>query len=189
MPATNPADLLQPCYQCLGMSIGDALLLSLWQGISENVMACNGALENMTSLSGATITTYVGDSTINFNSLSTITGRLIWTQSPGITAFNFPVLTAYGGSSLGLNDNTALATVFCPFVFFANTGILIDLGDCALTAASVEMVLARGVASGLTTATLDFAGGGSAGLSSLSPQGVADHNTLVAAGCTVLLNA
>lgn len=37
MPATNPSELLQPCYTCLGMSMADSLLLGLWGSISENV--------------------------------------------------------------------------------------------------------------------------------------------------------
>lgn len=39
MPATDPNTLLSDagCFTCLGMSIGDALALSLWDSISQNI--------------------------------------------------------------------------------------------------------------------------------------------------------
>lgn len=37
MPASDPASLLEPCYVCLGMTNGQAMMLSLWDSISQAI--------------------------------------------------------------------------------------------------------------------------------------------------------
>lgn len=187
MPATPASEIVQPCFSCLGLSMADSLLVSLWQNISDN-MACNGALESMTSVGGVTINSYVGLPVIDFNSLTLFSGRLIWTDSPGITEFNFPVMTSYVALVFDIRNNTTLTTVTLPVVIFANTGIIVVATNCALSPTSIEGFLRRGVLSGLTTANLDFTGGTSATLAQLTLQGQADAATLTLAGCTLNFN-
>jgi hypothetical protein len=70
----------------------------------------------------------------------------------------------------------------------ADGGSSITATGNALSAASIEQILARCVASGVTTDTILLDGGTNANLASLSAQGQADYATLFAAGNNTSIN-
>lgn len=168
------------------MSMADVLRVSAWQAIADDLDM--GALESMTSVAVITLNAYVGDSVLNFSSLASCSSRILITVAPAVTAINFPVMTALGGNIVQFDASPVLTTLSLPVVIFGNPVVSLSATGCALSAASVAGLLARCVASGLTTATIQMQGGTNAGLASLSAQGQADYAALTTAGNTVILN-
>lgn len=81
-------------------------------------------------------------------------------------------------------DSTALVTATLTKFVMAN-GRTYAFDNNALSAASVNHILARGIASGVTSATIDTSGGTSA---APSGQGIVDKAALILAGDTVTTN-
>lgn len=104
-----------------------------------------------------------------------------------LPSLDLSALTTLTGD-MTFNDCVALTTFLIPNLVIVN-GTTLNFNNCALNAASVALILARCVAAGVTTCTIDLSGGTSAGLLSLSAQGQADYATLFAAGNTITLNA
>jgi len=102
-----------------------------------------------------------------------------------ITTLSLPNFSTLGGDLFF--DNTALVSVSMPVLVMLN-GNTYAFDSSALDAASVEGILARGIASGVTSATIRLDGGTNAGLASLSIQGQADYAVLVLAGNSVSVN-
>lgn len=103
-----------------------------------------------------------------------------------ITSLSAPVLTDVGGD-LYFDACTGLVTVNLPSLVFRN-GQTATFDSCALSAASIEHLLARVIASGVTSLTITFDGGTSAALTELSVQGQADYAAAVLAGNTITIN-
>jgi len=78
---------------------------------------------------------------------------------------------------------TVLASLSIPQLTITNDAI--EFSTDALNAASINQILARGVASGVTACQFNLAGGTNA---APSGQGVADKATLILAGNTVNTN-
>ena len=121
-----------------------------------------------------------------------------------LTSASFPVLGLVSGGSLEIDNdagaNLLLASISAPNLvtvtnniscannpslttidwssWLPTDGTTITFAGCALTAASVELILSRCVASSVTTCTIDLSGGTNAGLTSLSAQGQTDAATL-----------
>jgi hypothetical protein len=138
-----------------------------------------------------------------FDALTTIGDYL--DISTGTFIFNAPLLTTvtndfsgvfYGTDTLSL---PSLVTVggniqftfaaalenFSAASLIVNDGQFLQFTDCALTAASVNHIMARGVASTVTGATFDTSGGASSGPTG---QGIVDAGILTGQGNTVTTN-
>jgi hypothetical protein len=121
--------------------------------------------------------------TVSFPALVSV-DSVQFSSMPNLTTATFGALTSVGG--FDGDNSTLLTTVSIPNAMFLN-GRTLDLSLCALNAASVNQVLARGVASvpALTTYDFELAGGTNA---APSGQGIADKATLQGQGNTVNTN-
>lgn len=108
------------------------------------------------------------------------------TFSGTFTSCSLPSLTTLGGD-LNASNCPNLADFSAPLLTYRNGGTY-DFRNCALSAASVEGILARALASGVTSATIQLEDGGNAGIASLSTQGQNDYADLLSAGNTVTAN-
>lgn len=125
-------------------------------------------------------------STVDASSLAHATGGLDFDQQPLLTSLSFPALTLVDGDTVFVQNDTSLVTLSMPNVIFSNTtNFTYDATNCALDAASVNEILSRCVASGMTTCTIDLSGGTSA---APSGQGVIDKAALITAGNSVTTN-
>lgn len=100
-----------------------------------------------------------------------------------LTSISLPVFVSFNGN-LGCGGQPLLSSFNAPSIIFTD-GVVIGLNNCALNAASVNQVLARGVASGVTTCTFELAGGTNA---APTGQGILDKATLIGLGNTVNTN-
>jgi len=100
-----------------------------------------------------------------------------------LTTVSLPALTSIqmlAGASCNL-----LTSFSMPLVIFANGPFSLDLTVCALNAASINQILARGVASNLNGYDFELTGGTNA---APSGQGVVDKATLIGQGNIVNTN-
>lgn len=123
-------------------------------------------------------------SSVDLSNLILVSGSIHFSAS-SLTSLSLPLLVTIGGDLLA--DNTALISVSIPALTLFN-GSIYAFDGSALNAASVAGILARGIASGVTSATIRLDGGTNAGLSSLSAQGQLDYAALVTAGNTMTSN-
>jgi hypothetical protein len=121
-------------------------------------------------------------STLVLPSLTTI-GTDIMGAASGVASISFIALTAVGGS-VTCGSCVALVDVNWPNVIFQD-GTLIDFTGDVLNNTSVNMVLARGVASGTTTSDYELNNPGNA---APNGQGLLDKATLIGLGNTVNTN-
>jgi hypothetical protein len=120
---------------------------------------------------------------VNLDSLVSLTGSLVFTDS-ALTSLNLPALTTIlAGFNFSVEGNP-IVSLSIPNLIFGDPAFLNCFG-CALDAASVNLILARCVASGLTTSTIDISTGTSA---APSGQGIIDKAALILAGNTVFTN-
>ncbi len=107
-------------------------------------------------------------------------------SSPVLTSLDLP---AFVGPTLDIEcaNSFSLVTVNCPLALFAN-GAYVDFSNCALDQASVDLLLARGVASELfVSGDLRLDGGTNSPPSSVAEG--SDYAILVARGVTVTVNS
>lgn len=119
----------------------------------------------------------------SFPSLTTVVGNFLCDSCNNLAMFDMPVLTSVGGD-IHCNSNPVLTTVNIPALVFHN-GEVVRFHNCALSAASVNHILARAAASGVTSLTLQLEGGTN---SPPTGVGITDKNALNAAGNTVTTN-
>lgn len=126
---------------------------------------------------------------LDLSSLIRVTGDLHFSLEGffggTLTVLNLPSLVTVGGDLFC--DNTAFTSVSIPNLVMHNGGTY-AFDSNGLDIPSVEGILARGIASGVTSASIFLDGGTNAGLSSLSAQAQADYATLVGLGNTVSTN-
>lgn len=147
--------------------------------------------------------------TISLPSLMTVGGTLLLSNSAALTTMSFAALATVGLSGDSITADfcfvlttasfPSLVSVFGDISFpsctvlnsvtftnfvFAN-GRTFQIDNCALSAASVNHLLARLVASGTTSAALDTSNGTS---SAPTGQGIADKAAAILAGNTVSTN-
>jgi hypothetical protein len=179
---------------------------SLWIDASFLLASIN--VDNLILVTGAIQASLTGLPNISLPSLTAV-GTDVFFDNTSLQTISAPNLTSIGGglfcdssANLVSVDFQSLANVAgnvqlgnCPFLTTVDFSSLIMLNgkqysfdQCALLAASVEQLLARGVASGITSGEIDLDSGTNAGLSSLSVQGQADYATLVGLGNTVNIN-
>lgn len=121
---------------------------------------------------------------VNFPALVTSQGSVYFYNDTSLTALSLPAIVTMA-NGIDCDGCTALTTVSFPHWLPSNTK-LHDFSNCALTAASINHVLARGVASpSYASGVLNLSGGTNA---APSGQGIADKATLQGRGVTVLTN-
>jgi len=129
--------------------------------------------------SSATFSLYNNPSlvSVDLGALQTFTtDRANFFGNTSLPTLDLPSLvTAFGG--LDAHGDASL-TVFNAPLWVPTDGTQISFAGCALDAASIEQILSRCVAAGVTTCTIDLSGGSNAGLASLSAQGQTDAATL-----------
>lgn len=145
---------------------------------------------------------------VDFSVLFTVDQTINVEDNAALTSLSFPVLNhfgeamnittnpvmaslSFGDMSGGFGDNwntgvnAGLVTLTMPNIIFPDNGINVDWHNCALSAASVNLVLARCRASGDTSNIIDTSGGTSA---APTGQGVVDKAFLQGAGNSVTTN-
>ena len=106
-------------------------------------------------------------------------GNLYCSGCTSLTALSAPMAT-----SLECNGCTSLTTLSAPMATY------LYCNGCALTATSIASILADAVSlPDLSNIYFDFTGGTNAPIGTWSAQAVADKNTIVGAGGTVLFNS
>lgn len=135
------------------------------------------------SVSGCT-----GLTSVNFNSLQSTGNRLDFNGDTSLTTLSFPVLVSTGNDGIievNVSNSTLLASWSAPNWLPSNAGMSLLFTGCALNVASVNQVLARGVAAATTSEDYELAGGTNA---APAGQGAVDKATLITAGNTVNTN-
>jgi len=122
---------------------------------------------------------------LNLDSLVTLgAGDLYGRDCSNLVSLQLPSLVTISGG-VTMNGCVSLTTVSFP-LYLPTNGAIINFSDCALTAASVNHILARAVANaGYVTGTIDTSLGTNA---APTGQGIADKATLIGRGCTVTTN-
>lgn len=123
---------------------------------------------------------------ISFPALTSVTGDTTFENCTALTSASFPVLvTAIANNIYDMRGDgcTILSSLSVPQVVWNNDTI--EFSTDALNAASINQILARGVASGVTVCTFNLAGGTNA---APSGQGIADKATLIGLGNAVNTN-
>lgn len=174
-----------------------------------------GSNPALTTITLTVLNTVSGDLFINLNTalttlsvpaLVTVGIALTLSGNTVITSYSFPALTSIGdlwsstsctalasvsapvlsttNSDINFNACTSLVTMTIPVIIFTD-GVLISFNNCAMSAATVNLILHRGVVSGDTSCDFELDGGTSA---APSGAGIADKATLVIAGNTVNTN-
>lgn len=143
-------------------------------------------LDSLVSVGGIFLFSTSTMALISLPVFTTLGGTITANTCPNLTTFSAP-LWATASADLQL-DNNVLTSISIPSLVLGN-GQTYAFDNNALSAASVELILARAVASTVTTASIFLNGGTNAGLASLSVQGQTDYAALITAGNTVNINA
>lgn len=121
---------------------------------------------------------------LSMPALTTIGLQLNFGACTSLVTVSLPVLVQAAQTNFNFSGSTLLTTLTAPNLIFPD-GIVIDFTNDALNAASVNLILHRGVVSGDTVTTFFLAGGTNA---APSGAGVADKAALILAGNTVNTN-
>jgi hypothetical protein len=138
---------------------------------------------NLVSIRDVAVCENAGLLSIDLRSLTSAMGRVIVHTCTSLTNLDLSALTTVGGS-FDAYSCTSLTNISCP-VWLPTTGKVISFAGCALDVSVVNLILARAVASGMTSGTIDLSGGTSA---APTGQGIIDKAALIAAGVTVTTN-
>jgi hypothetical protein len=125
--------------------------------------------------------------TLSFPALTNVNGDIIFNGSTVLTSVSFPALTSTNPTNLDTfngNGCTLLSSFSIPNLIFTD-GFGIEFTGDALNAASINQILARGVASALAGTDFELAGGTNA---APSGQGIVDKAALIVAGNAVNTN-
>lgn len=154
----------------------------LWasNGLKEKIGTLTHIDNENSYVTALDINGYAGLLSIDFEDNVSFSA-LIFSGNP---LLEFVQLLDYDGSILDFSDNSNLGQLRCGASVSLSTVILaalnpasfIDLSGCALTAATVNAILANAVANGMTGGTIDLSGGTSA---APTGQGILDAIYLV----------
>lgn len=120
---------------------------------------------------------------INFPLLQTVSGIASIEANAALANLSLPSLVTFG-YSLTVVNNPALTSFSAPN-WIPTNGQIISFTGNALNATSVNHILARCVAAGVTTCTIQLDGGTNA---APTGQGITDKAALITAGNTVTTN-
>lgn len=187
------------------MRQGEAMILGLWDSISQNIMPCDG-LSLITFARDVRIT-FSDVTTLNLNALATVSQDFNVIGNAGLTSLSLGSLASVGfsfsgtgctalpalnlgslvtiGFDLLLDSCTALSSFSAPN-WLPSDGRMITFFDDALNVASVDHVLARCVANpAFVSGTVNLSGGTNA---TPSAAGQVDSATLTTRGVFVVTN-
>ena len=183
-------------YRSTGLTVGDWTVISsgAWNFLTETG-PMDFSVGDSTIAGAVVFSNLIGDggnTGIGFQFCANITSLSflsLLTASYSLVASNNPLLTFISATQLGMcgaqnpggpiftvSSNPNLTNISMPNML-SKEGSL-DFSGNALNAASVELLLSRFVASGLSASAITLGGGTNAGLASLSVQGQADAATL-----------
>lgn len=171
----------------------NSMLVSTNMSLITDVNSLN--LDNntvMTSLSAGLLATVTGDisviasklATLSLPSLTTVGGSMLFHSSTSLTSVSLPALTASCGPGLDADFHgcTNLSSFNIPALWPFVDGTTLDLSGCALSSNSIDSILAKARAAGVTATTIDLTGGTNA---YLTLQGFDDATFLNGTGNTV----
>jgi hypothetical protein len=145
--------------------------------ISYNDSLTSISLPNLTTIP-ASLNLQANPALTSLDLTSLTTAGPLTFSGTNLTALALPALVTCG--NIYADFITALADVLLP-VWIPTGGNNVSFRYCALTAASVEIILRQCALAGVMSMTIQLDGGDNAGLASLSPQGQADYAALIAA--------
>lgn len=145
--------------------------------VSHSIDIANNASLNATADFPVLIDVALGNPNSAFNLTNCI----------GLVTLNAPMLVSVGSASSNviLGDSCTNLTNLNLGALVPTDGMTISFISCALSQASVDLVLHRAVLAGMTTGTIDLSGGTS---SAPSVTGATDKTTLQTAGVVVNTN-
>lgn len=162
--------------------------------IQGNLLMTSVSAPNLTSVGGNFVAqSQSGLTSITLTLLHDVgviqtSGRLYFDACTALTTINLPALVQVWGDGtdeLTTQGSTLLSTWNAPNWLPNDFGNTIDFQACALNVASVNQILARGVAAGVTIDDFELAGGTNA---APAGQGIVDKATLIGLGNTVNTN-
>jgi len=121
--------------------------------------------------------------TLSLPLLDTVVGDFNIDSDAALTSLSLPALVNVGGS-VSASGTTSLTSFSAP-LWLPTDGTTIFFSPSALDDTSVNLILARCIAAGVTSCTIDLSGGTS---SAPTGQGIIDAADLVTAGNTVTTN-
>lgn len=141
-----------------------------------------------TTMGNFTIDSDQGNTSYSFPTLTESTGIISIGNCLNLASIDLPELVKITGDTI-LAGNLRLKTWNAP-QWLPTNGTQLNFAGCSLDAASVNQILARAVAAGVTSCSI-FTNGGNETSEPNSPptgQGLSDKDTLLAAGNTVSTN-
>jgi hypothetical protein len=159
-------------YFAINQALIITLALPMLVSVSGNFTAgtlASGNCPNVTSIS--------------LPSITTIGGFIDCSTNPALTSISLPSITTIGGN-IDCSANPALTSFSAP-AWLPTDGSHIDFNVDGLDVTSVNLILARCVASGVTACNIDLSGGTSA---APAGQGIIDKAALILAGNGVVTN-
>jgi hypothetical protein len=146
-----------------------------------------------------------GMTSVTLTSLQTVADQFLFTSDASLTSLSLPALVSVGNDFdfsfctaltsasfaslttlnpqnlylMNASGNTVLASLSIPVLTNIADGFTFNAPNCALNVASVNLVLHRGVVSGVTATDFELAGGTSA---APAGAGIADKATLIGLG-------
>lgn len=165
----------------------------------SNTAAVGGTIaiqncSNLVSVTLSLLTSTSQDLFLNGNPLLTsISMPAGFISGVGFSIAGCTSLVSFATSFLGAGADqdfsgcTSLTTFNCP-AWGVTDGTTVTFNGDALNSGSIDLILARAVASGMTTGTIDLSGGTNLSHASWSAGALADETTLTTAGVIVLSN-
>lgn len=207
------------CTALTTIDLTNCAVGSLTLGGAANMDSISLTFCQITSLIANSLQTISADilmdgtllNTVSLPNLTSVGNQLAITTTPIGPTLSFPSLISVGSPTLDMIDNTSLVTLNAPNLVTSSNGISgngcsalttlnlnsyvptvgtnIGFANCALSQASVDLMLARCVASagwGFIAESIDLSGGTSSAPSSILPG--SDYDTLVVRGANVSVN-
>jgi hypothetical protein len=124
--------------------------------------------------------------TISMPALTSVGTELFLFSNAALTSISLPALISPGSpGDFDAGNCPNLSSVSFPNIIFPDNGQSVNIAGAALDGASVNHILARLVASGVTSLSINIGGGTSA---APSGQGIIDKGILIVAGNSVTTN-
>lgn len=120
---------------------------------------------------------------VDFSSLTNVV-NIFASNDTSLVTINLP---SFVNGEVDFTNCSSLVNFIAPNWIPPNGGDVFFTG-CALNSASIDLVLSRGVAAGLTIGSIDLSGGTNLSHALWSAGALADESTLTTAGVTILSN-
>lgn len=128
---------------------------------------------------------FSGMAAISCNAITSIGGSFIVGSNPNLTDLNLFILASPIPGDIVMDNSPSLVTFTMNGQSIPNNGQTINFNGSGLDQASVDLILAAGVAGGMSSGSIDLSGGTN---STPSAAGLADAATLTTNGVIVTTN-